>query len=83
MRFGAPKSIYVDNGREFLTADLGGNGHRTQKGSEEIPSTILKRLDVEMHNAIVCNARAKPIERLLYGKKHFPSYLTVIAEELL
>lgn len=70
MRFGAPKSIYVDNGREFLTADLGGNGHRTQKGSEEIPSTILKRLGIEMHNAIVCNARAKPIERTFYTVKN-------------
>jgi len=26
--------------------------------------TDLKRLGIEMHNALVCNARAKPIERI-------------------
>jgi len=63
MRFGAPKCIYVDNGREFLTKDFGGLGHRSKSKTIEIPSTILKRLGIEMHNALVCNARAKPIER--------------------
>ncbi|MDE6035459.1 MAG: transposase family protein [Ruminococcus sp.] len=29
MRFGVTKCIYVDNGREFLTHDIGGKGHRT------------------------------------------------------
>jgi len=64
MRFGAPKCIYVDNGREFLTKDFGGLGHRSKSKTIEIPSTILKRLGIEMHNALVCNARAKPIERI-------------------
>lgn len=65
MRCGMPKAVYFDNGREFLTHDVGGKGHRRRKtDNEEIePPTILQRLGIEMHNAIVRNAKAKPIER--------------------
>ena len=74
MRFGIPKCIYVDNGREFLTYDIGGKGHRThgKKGEEQQsePPTILKRLGIEMRNAIVRNAKAKPIERTFYTVKN-------------
>ena len=65
MRFGIPKAVYFDNGREFLTHDVGGKGHRARKtDNEELePPTILQRLGIEMHNAIVRNAKAKPIER--------------------
>lgn len=64
-RFGAPKIVYVDNGREFLTHDIGGKGHRSHSSQEGeiIPPTILQRLGIEMRNAIVRNAKAKPIER--------------------
>lgn len=62
-RFGIPKCVYFDNGREFLTHDIGGCGHRTRKNAEADPPTILKRLGIEMRNAIVRNAKAKPIER--------------------
>ncbi|MCM1316525.1 MAG: hypothetical protein NC244_14275 [Alistipes senegalensis] len=73
MRFGVPKCIYVDNGREFLTHDIGGKGHRThgRKSEEQSePPTILKRLGIEMRNAIVRNAKAKPIERTFYTVKN-------------
>lgn len=65
MRFGIPKCIYVDNGREFLNISFGGRGHRSRKTMQEQPEppAILKRLGIEMRNAIVRNARAKPIER--------------------
>lgn len=65
MRFGIPKKIYVDNGREFLTRDIGGLGHRRKKSTDLIddPPPVFKRLGIEMTNAIVRNARAKPIER--------------------
>ena len=64
-RFGLPKSVYFDNGSEFLTHDIGGRGHRTRKSwnADAIPPTILDLLDIKMHNAIVRNAKAKPIER--------------------
>ena len=64
-KHGIPKVIYVDNGREFLTRDVGGLGHRTRKNSlaEFQPPPIFARLGIEMRNAIVRNARAKPIER--------------------
>jgi len=29
-RFGVPKSVYFDNGSEFLTHDIGGRGHRAR-----------------------------------------------------
>ena len=64
-RFGIPKLIYMDNGREFLNHDIGGTGHRTKKSMKDQPDPppIFKRLGIEMRNAIVRNARAKPIER--------------------
>ena len=46
IRFGLPKCIYVDNGREFLTHDIGGKGNRTHGKKSDLqpePPTILKR----------------------------------------
>lgn len=64
-RFGIPRYIYVDNGLEFLCHDIGGKGHRSRKSQSLIsaPPPIFKRLGIEMVNAIVRNAKAKPIER--------------------
>ena len=61
-RYGIPKEILTDNGREFLTFDIGGRGFR-KKGSEQDPETIMERLGIEFHTAMVKNARAKIIER--------------------
>jgi hypothetical protein len=65
LRFGIPHKVYFDNGSEFLTHDLAGRGHRKRKSQSLIddPPPILKRLGVEMTNAIVRNAKAKPRER--------------------
>lgn len=56
-RFGIPKIVYVDNGREFLNFGFGGQGNREHKSSKENPeilsTTILQRLQIEMRNAIV------------------------------
>lgn len=48
-----------------LHSNFGGKGHRERKSdrNKADPTTILKRLGIEMHNAIVCNAKAKPVER--------------------
>lgn len=62
-RFGIPKRIYSDNGREFLTFDIGGRGFRKTKDSSEDPVTILSRLGIEFKTAMVKNARAKIVER--------------------
>lgn len=64
-RFGIPRMVYFDNGTEFLTLDIAGRGHRTPKSQRdtERPPAILQRLGIEMRNAIVRNARAKPVER--------------------
>lgn len=68
-RFGIPKMVYFDNGSEFLTHDVGGRGHRTRKNMVDDPPTILQRLGIEMRNALVRNAKAKPIERTFYTVK--------------
>ena len=31
MKYGIPKEVYLDNGREFLTFDFGGLGHRKKR----------------------------------------------------
>ena len=67
LEYGIPDNIYVDNGREFLTFDIGGVGHRRKKpknGEERFePPGVFKRLGINMTNAIVRNAKAKIIER--------------------
>lgn len=67
LEYGIPDNIYVDNGREFLTFDIGGLGHRKKKAKEGQetfePPGVFKRLGINMTNAIVRNAKAKIIER--------------------
>lgn len=63
-RYGIPKRILADNGREFLTFDIGGRGFRKHsKASELDPANIMERLGIDFHTALVRNARAKIIER--------------------
>lgn len=63
-KYGIPKNVYLDNGREFLTFDFGGLGHRAKKNDERYnPPPILERLGINMTNALVRNAKAKIIER--------------------
>ncbi len=71
MRFGKPKTVYFDNGSEFLTNDIAGRGHRRRFNADlvEKPPAILKKLEIEMKNALVKNAQAKPIERFFYTFK--------------
>lgn len=40
VKYGIPENIYVDNGREFLTFDVGGLGHRLKR----VKRTSLHRL---------------------------------------
>lgn len=63
-RYGIPKRILTDNGREFLTFDIGGRGFRTSKKDEEhVAPTILDNLGIDFRTALPTNARAKIIER--------------------
>lgn len=74
LEYGIPDNIYVDNGREFLTFDIGGLGHRKKKpkdGEERFePPGVFKRLGINMTNAIVRNAKAKIIERRFLDVKN-------------
>lgn len=81
LKYGIPQNIYVDNGREFLTFDVGGLGHRTKKSQKDkfAPPPVFERLGIKMTNAIVRNAKAKIIERRFRDVKDrlsrlFPTY---------
>ena len=81
MKYGIPQKIYVDNGREFLTFDVGGLGHRQKKSTKDkfAPPPVFERLGIKMTNAIVRNAKAKIIERRFRDVKDrlsrlFPTY---------
>lgn len=69
-RYGLPRLIYSDNGREFLTHDIGGRGFRksADTGKHE-PPTILQLLGIEFRTAMVKNAKAKIIERAFRSLK--------------
>lgn len=69
--YGIPKRIYSDNGREFLTHDIGGRGFRkSAKTDEHEPMTILQHLQIEFRTALVRNARAKIVERAFVDVKN-------------
>ena len=75
-KYGIPKNVYLDNGREFLTFDFGGLGHRTKKNDDRYnPPPILERLGINMTNALVRNAKAKIIERRFLDFKNSISRL--------
>ena len=63
-KYGVPKMLYTDNGREFLFHDLGGNGFRKRRKGEplKLPS-VLDDLGIRFTTALPKNARAKGVER--------------------
>ena len=69
--YGIPKRVYSDNGREFLTHDIGGRGFRkSAKTDGHEPLTILQHLQIEFRTALVRNARAKIVERAFVDIKN-------------
>lgn len=74
LEYGIPENILGDNGREFLTFDMGGLGHRQRKpkdGKERFsPPPIFQRLGINFTTAQVRNARAKTIERAFLNVKN-------------
>lgn len=71
-KYGIPRTILFDNGREFTVKDIGGKGNRTRKSDEwsEVPPTMLELLGIEVHWAKVRNAKAKHIERFFLNFKN-------------
>lgn len=70
-KYGVPKRILSDNGREFLTFDIGGRGFRKSRDTDEhLAPTILDNLQIEFRTALVRNARAKIIERAFLNVKN-------------
>lgn len=76
-KYGIPKNVYLDNGKEFLTFDFGGLGHRQKKSTKDrfSPPPIFERLGIKMVNARVRNAKAKIIERRFLDFKNSVSRL--------
>ena len=86
---GLPRHIYIDNGRDYCSAKFAGRGHRGNPLTEEdkealiaegkMARSLMDRLDIKTHWAIVENARAKVIERAFKEvverfSKFFPTY---------
>lgn len=76
-----PTNVYMDNGREYLTFDVGGLGHRAKKKhrKEYLPPPIFQRMGINMVNALPRNAQAKLIERAFLDVKNelsrlFPTF---------
>ena len=71
MNFGCCKTVYLDNGREYMVTDIAGLGHRQKKSTADRknPPTVLQRLNVGLINAIVGNAQAKNVERAFRNVK--------------
>ncbi len=67
LRFGIPKILYFDNGREFTTLDIAGDKRKRKVAKDKkgkLPITIVEKLGVELIFAEVKNAQAKVVERI-------------------
>lgn len=67
LRFGIPKILYFDNGREFTTLDIAGEQRRRKVAQDkkgDIPLTIVEKLGIKLIFAKVTNAEAKVVERI-------------------
>ena len=86
---GLPRHIYIDNGRDYCSAKFAGRGHRGKQLTAadrevlieegKMARSLMERLGIETHWAIVENARAKVIERAFKEvverfSKFFPTY---------
>lgn len=67
MRYGIPKRLYFDNGREFSTNDIAGEKKRRKLGKDKkggLPPTIAERLGIELIFALPRHAQSKVVERI-------------------
>ena len=66
-KYGSPKAIQIDNGKEYLFKDFSGDaGFRKtakRKDDEFVPPTILEELGIDIRVGLPTNARGKAIER--------------------
>ena len=67
LRFGIPKRLYFDNGREFTTLDIAGDKRNRKVAKDKqgnTPVTIVEKLGIELIFAKVRNAKSKVVERI-------------------
>lgn len=93
---GLPREIYIDNGRDYCSYKFAGRGARERTMTDldrlklveegQRTQSLMYRLDIDVHFAIVENARAKVIERAFrdvveHFSKLYPTYCGRIAKE--
>lgn len=67
LRYGVPKYLYFDNGREFSTNDIAGETKRRKLSKDKVgdlPPTITERLGIEIIFALPRHAQSKVVERI-------------------
>lgn len=76
LKFGVPKALYLDNGRDYRCTWLEGNKVK-QKQTDKIKQLrdgtrgVLETLGIRVHHAIVKRARSKIIEPCFRGTANF------------
>ena len=81
-KFGIPKEIYMDNGKDYKAHDL----FNSEKDKKMFQSSVAANLGINVHFAYPYNAQAKSIERFHYTLesdfgKQWPSYTGKDAKE--
>ena len=63
-KFGLPKDVIIDNGKDYRCKDFAGGRHTIRIEANKIKTTsMLDELNVNVHFALPYNAQTKPIER--------------------
>ena len=65
-RFGLPKDVIIDNGKDYRCKDFAGGRHKERikiETDNSKTSSMLDELNVNVHFALPYNAQTKPIER--------------------
>ena len=80
-KFGLPKHIYMDNGKDFRSKDFAGGRRkvRVQVDEKSKQMSTLRMLGIEPHFSLPYNGQTKPIERIFntnkeYFSKHMVGY---------
>lgn len=71
MKFGIPREVYIDNGKDYRARDLsGGRTKHTVRVDEPHALSLFSVLDIIVHFALPYNAQSKIIERKFLEMKN-------------
>ena len=63
IRYGLPKDVIIDNGKDYRSKDFAGGRNRDPENKKGKITSMLDELNVEVHFALPYNAQTKPVER--------------------